>query len=269
MISVDDICFSYGDRKILDNVSFRVHKEEILCLIGPNGSGKSTILDCILGLKTLKSGRICIGDKPVCSYKAKELAKHIAYVAQKQSSTFPFKVIDMVVMGRSPYIKTFAVPSENDIKLARDAIEYVGLKGFEERLYNELSGGEAQLVMIARALTQDSKIIVMDEPTAHLDFHNELLVLEIIRKLVNSKRITVVMATHFPNHAYYFLNHGIKTRVGILDNNSIDILGCPNEVLTEKKISQVFKIKSKVLRYKEGLSEFNHIIPLLTEKSGD
>lgn len=269
MINIKNAYFSYGSRPILDDISLDINKEEILCLIGPNGSGKSTLLDCVLGLNKLKSGQIYIRGKELSTYKRTELAKHIAYVPQKQTATFPFRVIDMVIMGRSPYIKSFSIPSEDDFQRAREAIDYVGLNGFEERLFNELSGGEAQLVMIARAITQDSSIIVMDEPTSHLDFHNELLVLEIIRKLVKTKNITIIMATHFPNHAFYFPNHGIKTRVGILNGGKICVLGEPCDVLNEEEISRVFKIKSKVLKHVEKDREYNHIIPLLTERSGE
>jgi iron complex transport system ATP-binding protein len=266
MICVNNICFSYGETKILEGITFEIASQEILCLIGPNGSGKSTLLDCILGLNKVNDGCIKIIGKDIKKYKASELAKYIAYVPQKQTISFPFKVLDMVVMGRSSYIKAFSTPSEDDVNRAKEAIEYVGLKGFEDRFYNELSGGEAQLVMIARAITQDSKYIIMDEPTAHLDFHNELMILELICKLIKSKKISVIMATHFPNHAYYFTNQGIDTRVGILNKKKIEIVGNPEEVLTESKISKVFKIKSKVLKHNENNREYNHIIPLLTEK---
>jgi len=269
MICVKDISFSYGNKNIFKEISFEVKEREILCLIGPNGSGKSTLLDCILGLKHTQNGYVNIKDKEVSSYKPNELAKHIAYVPQKQTSSFPYKVLDMVVMGRAAHIKAFARPSEEDKNQARSALDYVGLKGFEERLFTELSGGEAQLVMIARAITQDTKVIIMDEPTSHLDYHNELMVLEVISKLVKTKGVSVIMATHFPNHAYYFPNQGISTRVGILHESRIQVLGRPSEVLTEAHISNTFRIKSKVLKHYENEKEYNHIVPLLTEKQGN
>lgn len=266
MISVNDIGFSYPNNRVIEDISFELNNREILCLIGPNGSGKSTLLDCLLGLKQVNEGYIKIQDKLIDMYKPKELAKLIAYVPQQQNSCFPFRVIDMVVMGRAAYVKAFSVPKEDDWYSARKALEYVGLKSFENRLFTELSGGEVQLVMIARAITQDSKIIIMDEPTSHLDFHNELMVLEVISKLVKTKNISIIMATHFPNHAYYFYNQAINTRVGILHNKRIQVIGKPWEVLTEKYISKIFKIKTKVIKHYDNEKEYNHIIPLTTEE---
>ena len=140
------------------------------------------------------------------------------------------------------------------------------MRHLENRLFTEISGGEAQLIMIARAIIQDAKVIIMDEPTSHLDFRNELMILEVISTLVKKKNLSVIMATHFPNHAYYFQNQGINTRVGILNDCKIEMLGEPKQVLTEENISKVFKIKSKIFTYYENQREINHIVPLITEK---
>ncbi|MDM8533637.1 ABC transporter ATP-binding protein [Clostridiaceae bacterium HSG29] len=266
MILLENVGFSYGKNEIFNNINLNIKKEEILCVIGPNGSGKSTLLDCILGLKNANNGDIYIDGKSIKKYKINELAKHIAYIPQKQTSSFPFKIIDMVVMGRAAYVNSFSGPNEEDLKIARNALNYVGLSGFENRFFTEISGGEAQLVMIARAITQDTKLILMDEPTSHLDFHNELMVLEVISKLVKSKKISVIMATHFPNHAYFFQNEGINTKVGILYEKRINYLGKPDEILIEENIKKAFKIKSKVLNHYEDNKKYNYIVPLLTEK---
>ncbi|MDP4164954.1 MAG: ABC transporter ATP-binding protein, partial [Bacillota bacterium] len=180
-----------------------INEGEAFLIVGPNGCGKSTLIDNLLGLLKLKAGKIEIGGKDIKQMKPKEIAEHLAYVPQGHEKSFGYKVLDIVLMGRTYAAKMFSPPLEEERVLALKALEQVGLKGFEEKEYTRLSGGELQLVMIARALAQKSTLLIMDEPTAHLDFYHELNVLEIVTDLVKNKKISVIMATHFLNQAFY------------------------------------------------------------------
>lgn len=262
MIRIESLDFKYYENPILKNISLQVHQGEILCLLGPNGSGKTTLLKCLLGIHACTSGQIYMADKLLESYSHKKLARYVSYVPQKQTSSFPYRVIDMVVMGRTSYLGILDKPSKKDYQIALEALQYVGLEKLSERPYTELSGGESQLVMIARALTQESECIILDEPTAHLDYRNELLILETIKALVKDQNRTIVMATHYPNHALYFENHGIETKVAFLNEGGIEISGKPTEVLTEKNLSSIYNIESKIIIH----DHLSHIVPLKTKR---
>ncbi len=264
IIRINDATFYYGKELVFQNINLEINKGEIFCLFGPNGCGKSTLLQCMLGILKLNSGSITLRGKDVSIMKPQEIAKEVAYIPQNHDKPFPFKVIDVVLMGRAAYTGFFSIPSSKDRKIAEEALEKVGISHFKDRPYTQLSGGETQLVLVARALAQKTPILVMDEPTAHLDFRHELSFLEIIVKLVETTDITVVMATHFPNHAFYFENHNIKSRVALMNNNKITIQGRPLSVLTADNMASTFNIKSKVLSYTWEEGELRQIVPLKT-----
>lgn len=261
MIKIDNLVFKYQDRNVLDQVSLHAKKGGILCLLGPNGSGKTTLLKCILGILKSEKGTIIIDDSHTSKLSHRELAKKVSYVPQKQTASFPYSVLDMVVMGRTCHLGQFSKPGQKDYDIAEKSLEYVGLESLMERPYTEISGGESQLAMIARALTQESRCMIMDEPTAHLDYRNELVVLETIKELVADGH-TVVMATHYPNHAYYFENHGLDTKVAFLNEGQIQFFGKPSEVLTEDILEKIYDIESKVLKH----DTIKHVVPLYTKR---
>ncbi len=260
MIRIENLVFKYDERLVLNAVDLSVNKGQILCLLGPNGSGKTTLLKCLLGVHKALSGSIFVNAHRLESYSHKALAAQVSYVPQKQNATFPFKVVDMVVMGRTCHLNNLSSPQKSDYKLAEEALDYVGIVHLKDQPYTEISGGEAQLVMIARALAQGSPCIVLDEPTAHLDFHNELVILETIRNLVKAGH-TVIMATHYPNHAFYFENHDVDTKVVFLQDGEVKFLGRPNDVLNEENLEKIYKIESKILRHEN----MKHVIPLYTK----
>lgn len=263
LIEIGDASFKYGNNHIFENINLDLLKGEVLCLFGPNGCGKTTLLDCILGVKSLNSGLITIGEKNIKKIGVQDLAKLIAYVPQIHNKSFPYKVIDIVLMGRAPYKSMFSSPCSSDIEIAENALELLGMKDFKDKVYTQLSGGETQLVMMARAIAQETPIIIMDEPTAHLDFKNELKILESITEFVKEKNISIIMATHFPNHAFYFENNGINTKVALMNNKKIATMGRPSQVLTENNMKKVFKINSKVFSLDSRENEkINFIVPL-------
>lgn len=261
LMEIKNGTFTYdGKRMIFQDVNFSVGKGEILCIIGPNGCGKSTLIDCVLGLKKMNSGEILIGGKEINRLKPKEFAEHVAYVPQGHKTTFAYTVLDVVTMGRTYAAKMFAPPGEEEKKIAKEALEMVGLAGFEDREYTKLSGGELQLVLIARAIAQQSQLLVMDEPTAHLDFTHELTVMEIVAKLVKEKKISIIMATHFLNQAYYLENAGVNTRVALFNGSNFGRIGTPSEILTTENLEKTFNIVTEIVQ--DGSGERNYILPL-------
>ena len=265
LLEVRDAAFAYDNRRmVLDGIDFHVDKGEIFCIIGPNGCGKSTLIDCILGLNRLKRGEIYLGGRGIGQMKPREFAEHVSYVPQGHKTTFAYTVLDVVTMGRTYAAGVFSPPDEDDREMARDALRQVGLEGFEDREYTRLSGGELQLVIIARAIAQQSQLLVMDEPTAHLDFTHELTVMEIIAKLVKEKNKSIIMATHFLNQAYYLENAGVKTRVALINNGSFVQVGTPSEVLTTENLEKTFNIVAEIVS--DGSGERKYILPLRNKR---
>ena len=264
LIQIKNAAFSYGKEDVFSDISLEISKGEIFCLFGPNGCGKSTLIQCLLGILDLCSGSIYLRGKDIMCMKPQEIAREAAYIPQIHDKPFPFKVIDVVMMGRAAYTGFFSIPTRKDRKIAEEALEKVGIIHFKERPYTQLSGGETQLVLVARALAQRTPILIMDEPTAHLDFRHELSFLETIRKLVAETDITVVMATHFPNHAFYFENCNINSKVALMNNKRINFQGRPLSVLTEENMASTYNIHSKVLTYNWEEGCMNQIVPLKT-----
>lgn len=262
MIEVKNASFSYGEELIFGDLNLKINKGEIFCLFGPNGCGKSTLIQCILGVLDLSGGTIMLRGRNVAEMKPQEIARNAAYIPQLHEKPFPFKVIDVVLMGRTAYTGMFSTPSERDREIAEQAISSVGMSHFIDRPYTQLSGGETQLVLMARAMAQQTPVLIMDEPTAHLDFRNELHFLETAVNLVRSTGITVVIATHSPNHAFYFEGCNIKTVVALMNNREISVQGSPSEVLTEENMYTVFDIQSKLLTYQWGDKEMKQIVSL-------
>ena len=264
-MEVKDAAFSYdGKRMIFEHIDFQVEKGQILCIIGPNGCGKSTLIDCLLGLNRLKAGEIRIEGKPIGQYKPRNFAEHVAYVPQSHKTTFAYTVLEVVTMGRTYAARMFSPPGENEKRIAQEALRQVGLEGFEHREYTRLSGGELQLVMIARAIAQQSKILVMDEPTAHLDFTHELNVMEIVARLVREKQISIVMATHFLNQAYYLENAGVNTKVAMMNEGRFARMGTPSQVLNKENLEQTFHIITEIME--SGGGERKYILPLRNKR---
>lgn len=267
LLEVDKITFSYGRRDIFNNISFQMEQGEVFFLLGPNGCGKTTLLDCILGLLKLRTGEIKVNGTSIRGLRRKHLAHQLAYIPQSHEKAFPYTVLDIVLMGRAAYIGMLAAPTQQDVEIAEEALITVGIIQLKDRSYTHLSGGEGQLVMIARALAQQAPLIVMDEPTAHLDLKNEMAIMEIISALVRDKGISIIMATHFPNHAFYFENNGVSTRVALMDKATFQAAGKPSEVLSEENLSLLYDIDARVVSLAVNDNyRVRQVIPLGTRK---
>lgn len=265
LVQVKQASFSYGPHAVFQDLSFSVNPGQIWCLLGPNGCGKTTLLDCILGLHRLHSGSIVINNKDSGDYKPGKIARLIAYVPQKHEPTFPYSVHQIVTMGRAAHLGLFESPSRTDRGMAEKVLNHMGIGHLKDRPYTQLSGGETQLVMIARALVQEAPVIILDEPTAHLDFRYELKIMEVIQNLVKNNRLSIIMATHFPNHAFYFENADIDTEIALLHKGHFQATGAPKDVLTGNNIETLYEITAEVITVQNGHSKpMKHIVPLGT-----
>lgn len=266
ILEVNNISFGYDRDDVLKDINFKVNPGEIFFLLGPNGCGKTTLLDCVLGLLKPRSGGIKINDNDITGVKPEIIARQVAYVPQSHEKTFPYTVKDIVLMGRTAYIGLFGSPAAEDIHIVEEALERVGILHLRDRHYTQLSGGEGQLVMIARALAQRTPLIVMDEPTAHLDFKHELVIMETIVELVKETGLAILMATHFPNHAFYFQNNGINTRVALMENSRFLVAGNPSDVLSEENMKVIYNINARVVSYSiDTEHEIRQVIPISTQ----
>ena len=265
LLELKGASFGYNQQDIFTDIYFKIDKGEIFCIIGPNGCGKTTLLDSILGILRLKRGDILINGGSMQKMRPHEIARQIAYIPQAHNKTFPYTVLDVVLMGRAAYTGIFSSPSEDDVVIAEEALALVGLTRLKSRPYTQLSGGEGQLVMIARALAQKTPLLIMDEPTAHLDFKHELTVLETVVQLINDTGLSIIMATHFPNHAFYFENNNIKTSVALMDQKTFSQVGSPGDVISEKNLMTLYKINAKVVACPIGNGgQLKQIIPIST-----
>ncbi len=240
-IAVENASFSYGDRLIVNGCSFAYESPDTLCILGANGTGKSTLLRCIIGELPLSGGRILVDGKPNTSYSAREFARKIAYIPQSHAPSFGFTCRDVVTMGCTSRMGYFSNPGEEDVACAERQLEYLGVADLADKPYTDISGGERQLVMIASALAQDAEVMILDEPTAHLDFGKAYQFLGPVEKL-RSRGVGVIMTTHFPDHALL-----LKGKTAILANGSIQAMGTAHEVVTSDRMATLYGIPVEVL----------------------
>jgi len=265
LIEMKNAAFSFGRIPVFRQVDLKIAKGEVFCLLGPNGCGKTTLIDCMLGIHTLDTGHLYLMGRTRARHSPKETARVMAYVPQKHDRHFSFSVLDLLLLGRTPYTAFYASPGPSDIERAEKILEMFGLSHLMHRDYTRLSGGETQLVMIMRALIQETPVIVMDEPTSHLDFRHELMVLETLARLIRERQITLVMATHFPNHAFYFENAGIPVTVAFMGNQTVKPSGTPSRALTEENLARFYHIDTVVMTHTlPGKGRIKQIIPIKT-----
>lgn len=235
-IEVYKLSFSYGDHLIFNDISFTAYDNQLLSVIGSNGAGKSTMFRCILGLLNGYKGKVLFNGTDIKGLNEKEIAKLVAYIPQSHYPSFNFSVFDMVLMGTTTQVSSIASPGEKQIKLALTALERMGIDHLKNRGYTHISGGERQLVLIARALVQGAKVLVMDEPTANLDFGNQIRVMSEIKSLTRDG-YTIIQSTHNPEQAFQF-----SDAVLALKNGQILASGAPTDIFTEPLIQTLYGI---------------------------
>jgi iron complex transport system ATP-binding protein len=247
MLSAKDISFSYREKPVLDGVSLEVKKGEILGILGPNGCGKTTLLKILNRNLHPQGGKVLMDDVDLEEISKKKIARHIAVVPQSNEIRFAFSVRDIVTMGRMPFLDNFKGESSNDLQIVEEAMEKTNISEFADRLINTMSGGERQRVIIARALAQRPDILLLDEPTLHLDINHQFEILDLVKKLSDEQSLTVVIVSHdLPMVAKYC------DRMILIHDHRIFAMGTTEEVLTRENMRTVFNIEA-VLEYDETL----------------
>lgn len=234
-VAIDKLSYAYGKSDVLKHIRFSVASGDFFVIIGPNGSGKTTLMKLMAGLEKLPEGTLSILGREIQNYKKKDLARTIAFVPQEVPTDFPFSVMEVVLMGRSPYQGTLGLERARDVEKARQAIAFTGVSHLADRNLNALSGGERQRVFIARAICQEPKIMLLDEPTASLDLAHQIRIMDLMEKLQQEKKITIVMVSHDLNLAAMY-----GTRLLLLNKGEIIKIGLPEEVLTFQTLEDAY-----------------------------
>lgn len=245
-LEVKNLSFSYHEHEVLKNISFAVQSGEFLSVLGPNGVGKTTLFRCILGILNTYSGQIFIDGEDTKKLSSRMMAEKIAYIPQIHRPAFGYTVLDTVLMGVTHRISPFAGPGEKDIAAAREAMERMGISHLAERNFGSLSGGEQQLVLVARALVQQSRILVMDEPTSALDYGNQFRVLQRVKDLTK-EGYTVLLSTHNPQHALSF-----SQRILALADGQVAAYGDSAAKLNAELTWQLYKVKAEFIDTPRG-----------------
>jgi iron complex transport system ATP-binding protein len=239
-LDIQNLSFSYKSTEVLRSVSFSLVGGELVCLLGPNGVGKSTLFKCILSLLRSYSGDIVLDGVSTRSLTERELARSIAYIPQAHGPVFHYSVLDVVLMGAAGNHGFFALPRAEDEQYALAQLEALGMADMADRDYSLLSGGERQLVLIARALAQRAQILVMDEPTANLDYGNQVRVMEHITGL-SRRGYGVLLSTHNPEHAFFW-----SSRTVVLLDGRVEADGKSQDVLTEGTLEKLYGVRVKL-----------------------
>ncbi len=235
MLEVDDLYFNYGKTSILNGVSFKAARGCLIGLFGPNGSGKTTLFKCCLKFLKYRKGHIRIDGTDISRAGVAQMAKYAAYVPQEHKPPFPYLVRDVVLMGRSPHMGGIFGISRRDKAMALEALCMLDIRDLADRPYNSLSGGQRQMVLIARAMAQETRLIFLDEPTSALDFSNQIRIWKMLQRLT-TQGITVIACCHDPNHVAWFCHEAV-----ILNGGGRVIQGRPDEVMTERVINGIYK----------------------------
>ena len=241
------IC-GYGSHTILTDVNLNFTSGQITCILGKNGSGKTTLFKSLLGLLPLLGGDILLDGSSAHKLSRCEFAKKVAYVPQARSLPFEFSVLDVVLFGRTAYLSSFSSPGKKDKAIAEEALELLQISHLRNRTFTHLSGGEQQMVIIARALAQQPSFLIMDEPTSNLDFGNQIQVINRICHL-KSDSLGIIMATHSPDHAFMS-----DAEVVVVDEGKIWRKGACREVLNEKVLKKIYGVDVKIQQI-EGVRE--------------
>jgi len=244
MISVENISFAYRSDPVLRELSFNISAGEFIGIIGPNGAGKSTLLKLLNRVLTPDAGEIFLKDEPLDKYQQKELAKIVGYVPQEFKTAFNFTVREIVAMGRFPYATPFSRESAADKQIMESSMNATNVLEFKDRLFSELSGGEKQRVVLASALAQEPKILLMDEPTASLDLKYQIGFFEIVKNLQRDQNMTIVSVTHDINLVVRYCE-----KLFVVNEGRLVSEGSPREILNKTLIRDVFDVDVEIIEH--------------------
>lgn len=258
-ISVENGTFYYNEKKpVLNDISFSVSDGDLMAILGPNGAGKTTLLRCLMGFLRWKSGKSILNGQDVREIPEREFWRQIAYVPQARSVTSSFTVEETVLLGRGSRIGIFSQPSDEDIKIAHDVMKQLDIERIKDRVCSELSGGELQMVLIARALASQPKALILDEPESNLDFRNQLMILDVLSEL-SAKGIICIFNTHYPEHALQRANVAL-----LIEKDGGYIFGKTDKVVTEETIQKVFGVRAAIGEIETEASTVKSVVPIET-----
>ncbi len=258
MVKVENLSFSYNPGSwLLKDISMSFLPEKISVILGRNGAGKSTLLKCLC--KTLKpqQGKIYLHDRDIALLNEKQIAQKIAIVRQESHYIFPYTVLDIVQMGRTPHLNFLSVLNEEDRHIAYQSLEMIGMASFAHRKVHELSSGERQMVLLARALCQSPEILLLDEPNTHLDINNQWYMLGLISRLCKQKKWTVIAVIHLPEIAYWLADY-----VFMLHKGELAFSGTVQEVMTEQNLETIYEMQMKAYPLQDKYTAFVPTIKL-------
>lgn len=235
LIEIRDVSLHYDNRAVIKNVSLDVEQGEFFVIIGPNGAGKTSLLNVLSGLHPVSAGTVRIRQAPLSSYSRKALARVLALVPQHMNADFPFTVAETVLMGRYPHLGLLSVEGKRDLLLAEQAMDFTEVSHLADRRLGQLSGGERQRVIIARAICQQSKILLLDEPTASLDPAHQLRIMDLMERLRQQEQLTIIMVSHDLNLASMYAD-----RLMLLRDGAVEKSGTPRQVLIQKQLSNSY-----------------------------
>ncbi|BCG86979.1 ABC transporter ATP-binding protein [Mesorhizobium sp. 113-3-9] len=244
ILAADALGFSYPGRvsPVFSGIGLDIAAGEVVCVLGPNGVGKSTLLRCLAGLSAPSTGSVLLEGQPIASLSRAAIARLLALVPQSYETVFAFSVRTVVEMGRAPHLSLFDAPGDEAARMTSEALTTLGIAHLIDAAYSEISGGERQLVQIARVLVQAPKLMILDEPTAHLDFANQARFLALIRRLAASG-LAVIFTTHAPDHAY-----ALADRTLVMSPRHPPVLGPTGEILTESVLSGAYGVPIRLIR---------------------
>lgn len=243
-IELRDVSCGYSEKKnVLEHISFEIHSGEICCILGPNGVGKTTLFKTILKLMKSTGGQVLIDGEDTAKLSARRMSKAMAYVSQYHVPPFPYVVKDVVMLGRIGSVQYFGQPSARDFEIVEQAMKDMGVYHLRDEVYTDISGGERQLVMIARALAQEPQFLVLDEPTASLDYGNMVRVMRKIKEL-KDKGYGIIMTTHSPDQAFM-----CESKVALLQRDAPVQFGDAIDIITRKNLYDAYKVDVRVVEF--------------------
>lgn len=257
MIEIRDLSFGYGERPVLQHVNFSCGEGRMVAVLGPNGIGKSTLFKCLLGFLKNYTGEICLSGREIRTFGRKEMAGQTAYIPQSAEAVFNYTVMDTVLMGTTGRLKAYETPGAAEKETARRVMEDLEIWDLRDRGISRISGGERQLALIARAMAQEAKVLIMDEPTANLDYGNQYRVLKKVRALAEAG-YTILWSTHNPDHALHF-----ATDVLALMGEEGCVSGPAEDVLTEALIRKIYRIPAAITEIQTDAGPIRSCIPLM------
>lgn len=256
ILEIKNLTFSYDKHIVFKDLNFKLESPDVLSILGPNGIGKTTLIKCLLGIKKKAGGEILIDEKDIDKFEKKDFYSFVAYLKQGGKETSIYTVLDTVLLGLASQINPLLRPKDSDIEKVENILKELGIYHLKNKYVSKLSGGEAQMVFMARALIREPEILILDEPESNLDYRNQLLMLDTIDRLKDRGKL-IIFNTHYPEHALRYSN-----KVLLLNKNYQYKFGNTSDIITKENIEETYKIKAAVGELKDGDIIYKDIIPL-------